>query len=154
MIVSVNLGLNNPRESEVSFFEIKAVLALGISVTADALDYAAAPIFALPVIGDITDLIVTGLLYRLTKSKVSVVINAVEFIPFIGDFIPTYTISTTLWILNMLRKRGAIRDREERKEGSTQMTSIAKIDHNESLRTRIWRAYSILRSRATPPISS
>jgi hypothetical protein len=59
----------------------------------------------LPVVGDIADLIVTGLLYRITKSKVTVVINAIEFIPFIGDFAPTYTISTLLWILNESRKK-------------------------------------------------
>lgn len=86
-------------------FEIRAVSALGISVIADALDYIGAPIFALPIIGDVADLIVSGLLYRITKSKVSIVINAVEFIPFIGDFVPTYTISTLLWILNESRKR-------------------------------------------------
>lgn len=86
-------------------FEIRAVSALGISIIADGLDYVGAPIFALPLIGDIADLIVSGLLYRITKSKVSVVINAVEFIPFIGDFVPTYTISTLLWILNESRKR-------------------------------------------------
>jgi hypothetical protein len=71
-------------------FGIRAASALGISVIADALDYVGALIFALPVVGDIADLIVTGLLYRITKSKVTVVINAVEFIPFIGDFVPTY----------------------------------------------------------------
>ena len=86
-------------------FGITAMSALGISVIADALDYAGAPIFALPVIGDIADLVVTGLLYRLTGSKVSVFINATEFIPFIGDFVPTYTISTLLWILNESRKQ-------------------------------------------------
>jgi hypothetical protein len=86
-------------------FEIRAASALGISVIADALDYAGAPIFAMPVIGDIVDVFVAGLLYRITKSKVNVVIHAVEFIPFIGDFIPTYTISTILWILNESRKR-------------------------------------------------
>lgn len=88
-------------------FGIRVASALGISVVADALDYVGAPIFALPVVGDIADLIVTGLLYRITKSKVTVVINAVEFIPFIGDFVPTYTISTLLWILNESRKKQA-----------------------------------------------
>ena len=91
-------------------FELRALSALTISVAADALDYVGAPIFAMPVIGDIADLFVTGLLYRITKSKVSVVINAIEFIPFIGDFIPTYSISTLLWILNESRKRGKQRD--------------------------------------------
>lgn len=64
-------------------------------------------LFALPVVGEIADLIVTGLPYRITKSKVTVVINAIEFIPFIGDFVPTYTISTLLWILNESRKKQA-----------------------------------------------
>lgn len=85
-------------------FGVRAASALGISVIADVLDYAGAPIFAMPVIGDIADAFVAGLLYRITKSKVNVVIHAVEFIPFIGDFIPTYTISTLLWILNESRK--------------------------------------------------
>ena len=86
-------------------FGVRAASALGISVVADALDYAGAPIFAMPVIGDIADAFVVGLLYRITKSKVNMVIHAVEFIPFVGDFIPTYTISTLLWILNESRKR-------------------------------------------------
>ena len=98
--------LQKQREFEVPF-EIRAASALGISVMADALDYVGAPIFALPVIGDIADLIVTSLLYSITKSKVSVVINAIEFIPFVGDFIPTYTISTLLWIVNQSRKRNS-----------------------------------------------
>src|SRR5215211_6903073 len=72
-------------------FGIRVASALGISVVADALDYVGAPIFALPVVGDITDAIIVGLLYHITKSKVTVVINATEFIPLIGDFVPTYT---------------------------------------------------------------
>ena len=47
-------------------FGIRVASALGISVVADALDYVGAPIFALPVIGDITDAIIVGLLYRIT----------------------------------------------------------------------------------------
>ena len=65
---------------------------------ADFLDYLAAPIFGVPVLGDIFDVIVTGLLYLITKSKVSVVMNLAEFIPFLGDFLPVYTVSTILWI--------------------------------------------------------
>lgn len=91
-------------DSQFSFV-VRATSALGISVIADGLDYVGAPIFALPLIGDIADLIVTGLLYRITKSKASLFINAVEFIPFIGDFIPTYTISTLMWILRESNKR-------------------------------------------------
>jgi hypothetical protein len=73
-------------------------LALGISIVADILDFLAAPIFGVPIIGDIFDVIVTGLLYLITRSKVSVVMNLAEFIPFLGDFLPVYTVSTILWI--------------------------------------------------------
>ena len=73
-------------------------MALGISIMADILDYLAAPIFGVPILGDIFDVIVTGLLYSITKSKVSVIMNLAEFIPFIGDFLPVYTMSTIMWI--------------------------------------------------------
>jgi type IV secretory pathway VirB3-like protein len=73
-------------------------LALGISIVADILDFLAAPIFGVPIIGDVFDVIVTGLLYLITRSKVSVVMNLAEFIPFLGDFLPVYTVSTILWI--------------------------------------------------------
>jgi type IV secretory pathway VirB3-like protein len=73
-------------------------LALGISIVADILDFLAAPIFGIPIIGDMFDVIVTGLLYLITRSKVSVVMNLAEFIPFLGDFLPVYTVSTILWI--------------------------------------------------------
>lgn len=73
-------------------------MALGISIVADILDFLAAPIFGIPIIGDIFDVIVTGLLYLITRSKVSVVMNLAEFIPFLGDFLPVYTVSTILWI--------------------------------------------------------
>jgi len=75
------------------------VLALAISITADVLDYAASPLFNMPVIGDIFDLAVTSMLYSITKSKVVLVINLAEFVPFIGDFLPVYTVSTIIWIL-------------------------------------------------------
>ena len=52
------------------------------------LDYAGVPIFALPVVGDIADLIVTGPCTAFRASKATVLINAVEFIPFFGDFFP------------------------------------------------------------------
>jgi hypothetical protein len=73
-------------------------LALGISIVADIFDFLAAPIFGVPIIGDIFDVIITGLLYLITRSKVSVVMNLAEFIPFLGDFLPVYTVSTILWI--------------------------------------------------------
>ena len=76
-----------------------AVLALLISVIADALDYLLAPLFATPIIGDVFDVITTGLLYSITKSKVSVIMNLAEFIPFVGDFLPVYTVSTLIWIM-------------------------------------------------------
>jgi hypothetical protein len=78
---------------------ITAALALGLSIIADALDYLAAPIFSIPIIGDVFDVITTGLLYSITKSKVSVVMNLAEFIPFVGDFLPVYTVSTLIWIM-------------------------------------------------------
>ena len=59
----------------------------------------AAPIFGVPIVGDIFDVIVTGLLYLITRSKVSVVMNLAEFIPFLGDFLPVYTVSTMLWVV-------------------------------------------------------
>jgi hypothetical protein len=64
---------------------------------ADFLDYLAA-IFGVPILGDIFDVIVTGLLYLITQSKVSVIMNLTEFIPFLGDFLPVYTMSTIIWI--------------------------------------------------------
>jgi hypothetical protein len=74
-------------------------LALGISLVADLLDYLGAPIFGVPIIGDIFDVIVSGLLFSITKSKVSLIMNLAEFIPFLGDFLPVYTISTLIWVL-------------------------------------------------------
>ena len=74
-------------------------LALGISLVADLLDYLAAPIFGVPILGDIFDVIVSGLLFSITESKVSLIMNLAEFIPFLGDFLPVYTISTLIWVL-------------------------------------------------------
>lgn len=76
-----------------------AALALVISIIADALDYLAAPLFSVPIIGDVFDIITTGMLYSITKSKVSVILNLAEFIPFVGDFLPVYTVSTLIWIM-------------------------------------------------------
>jgi len=67
---------------------ITAVFALGISVIADLLDFIAAPIFTLPIIGDVFDVIISGLLYSVTKSKVSLIMNLAEFIPFCGGLFP------------------------------------------------------------------
>ena len=74
-------------------------LALGISLVADLLDYLAAPIFGVPIIGDVFDVIVSGLLFSITRSKVLLIMNLAEFIPFLGDFLPVYTISTFIWLL-------------------------------------------------------
>jgi len=84
-------------------FVHKAIAALAISIVSDALDYFAAPLFDIPVIGDVFD-VITSLLYSITRSKVSTAINTIEFIPIIGDFIPIYTISTLLWISRESKK--------------------------------------------------
>lgn len=88
-----------------SAFKLRAAAALAVSVTADALDYVAAPLFAIPLIGDIPDAIVTSALYAITRSKRSMLINMTEFVPVIGDLVPTYTISTLLWIYSESKKR-------------------------------------------------
>ena len=80
-------------------FKRKALTALGISVAADILDYIAAPIFAVPVIGDAFDALTIALLYSVTKSKFSTTLNMMEFIPVIGDLLPVYTFSTLAWII-------------------------------------------------------
>jgi hypothetical protein len=89
-------------------FKWRALSALGISLIADAVDYIAAPIFSTPIIGDISDVIVSSILFSITRSKVSSAINTIEFIPFIGDFIPVYTLSTLIWIYRESRKRNKI----------------------------------------------
>jgi hypothetical protein len=88
-----------------SVFKIRAAAALAVSVAADALDYVAAPLFAIPVIGDIPDAVVTSMLYAITRSKRSALLNMVEFVPVVGDFVPTYTISTLLWIYGESKKK-------------------------------------------------
>jgi hypothetical protein len=69
-------------------FTLRAASALGISIIADALDYIVAPVFDMPIIGDVFDFFTNSLLYSLTRSKTSAAINLIEFIPFVGDFIP------------------------------------------------------------------
>jgi hypothetical protein len=137
-------------------FEVRATAALSISVVADVLDYVGAPIFALPVVGDVVDAIVMATLYHLTGSKVSTAINSIELIPVIGDMIPAYTISTLLWILRTSHKR---KDNEESlpmNRSNHHTSSNARInDHiinhknildldstsQESLRTKAMRRY-------------
>jgi hypothetical protein len=141
-------------------FEIRATAALGIAVVADALDYIGAPMFALPVVGDVADAIVLALLYRLTGSKTSTAISSIEFIPVIGDMIPAYTISTLLWILRSSHKR-ADNEGSPSTNRANHTASINRIndhiDHGnivsmnsttqESPRTKAMRRYAIFRSR-------
>jgi hypothetical protein len=89
-------------------FSLRAASALGISIIADALDYIAAPVFDMPILGDVFDFFTNSLLYSLTRSKTSAAINLIEFIPFVGDFIPVYTISTLLWIYSESKKHKKI----------------------------------------------
>jgi hypothetical protein len=169
MILSVKLEAKNKSNSSSQLpFEVKAASALGISVIADALDYIGAPIFALPIIGDIADGIVMALLYRLTGSKTSAAVNAIEFIPFVGDFIPTYTITTLIWIAREARKRrnrkshdhqiinpvennsdaNARLIRLENSDDDDDNTALTADNERESLQTKFMRMRAILRSRA------
>jgi hypothetical protein len=81
------------------FAKARMAFALTISIMADLLDYLAAQVLGMPIIGDMFDFIVTSFLYSITKSKVSLVMNLTEFVPFLGDFLPVYTASTIIWIL-------------------------------------------------------
>ena len=82
-----------------AFPSMRMAYALTISIIADLLDYIGAPVLGVPIIGDLFDFIVISYLYSITKSKVVLVINLAEFIPFIGDILPVYTVSTIIWIL-------------------------------------------------------
>jgi hypothetical protein len=143
-------------------FEVRAAGALGISIVADALDYIGAPIFALPIVGDVVDAIVMAILYRLTGSKTSTAINSIEFIPVIGDMIPVYTLSTLLWILKTASQRRKDNEGNLLINRSNHTGSVTRIndhiDHGnvpspdstttqESLRTKAMRLYDIFRSR-------
>lgn len=76
----------------------RALSALGISVIADALDFIGGPILTIPPIGDIPNAMITGLLFAITRNKRSAAINLIKFIPMVGDYTPTYTITTLMWI--------------------------------------------------------
>ncbi len=141
-------------------FQFRATAALGISIVVDTLDYIGAPVFAVPVIGDIVDATVMAILYRLTGSKTSTAINSIELIPFIGDMIPAYTISTLLWILRESHKRNDNDSLPMNQSNHTRSTRRIN-DHTnqgnninldsttqESLRTKIMRLYTTFRSRA------
>lgn len=83
----------------------RACAALAISVAANAIDYAAAPLFAIPILGDIPDAIITGILFAVTQSKRSTLLNMIEFVPVIGDFVPIYTLTTLMWVYRESRKK-------------------------------------------------
>jgi len=53
------------------FAKARMASALTISILADLLDYLAAPVLGMPIIGDMFGYIVTSFLYSITKSKVS-----------------------------------------------------------------------------------
>lgn len=89
-----------------SLFKMRATSALFISIVADALDYFAAPLFGFPILGDVFDVVIVSLLYNITKSKISTAVNMIEFIPFVGDYIPVYTLSTLMWIAKELKSNG------------------------------------------------
>jgi hypothetical protein len=148
-------------KSELSF-QARAISALGISAIADVLDYAGAPIFALPIIGDVTDVIMMTVLYRLTGSKTSAAINTIELIPFMGDFIPTYTITTLMWILRELGRRNSVTDQIVTSPADYNNSRVIKLGKNnngetiqiinnesENLRTRFKKAYAIIRGRSS-----
>jgi hypothetical protein len=87
-------------------FKLRSAFALGISLIGDLLDYITTPIFDMLLTGDVFDVILTSLLFRITRSKVSAVINAIEFIPFVRDLISPHTLYTLVWIMRELRARG------------------------------------------------
>jgi hypothetical protein len=90
-----NFTVVNPKDQ----FKRRALTALGIAVGADILDYIAAPVFAVPLIGDVFDALTIALLYNVTKSKFSTTLNMLEFIPLVGDLLPVYTVSTIAWMI-------------------------------------------------------
>jgi hypothetical protein len=79
--------------------------ALAISIVADAIDYVVAILFVMRILGDIFYWIVTGILYGKTRSKVSRLLNQLEFFSVIGDFVPTCTISTLRKIFSQSKKK-------------------------------------------------
>ncbi len=170
-MISVRLLDQNESPKSDVLFGVRVATALGISV-ADALDYVGAPIFDLPDIGNIADGIIIAMLYRITGSKISTAINAIDLIPIIGDLMPTYTITSLLWVLRELSRRkgngdGCNRSRHQIMISQYQRNSVSEImsemvgsnkivdsainDSNatpDGFRTRAMRLYSIFRSRA------
>ncbi|MDQ3872821.1 MAG: hypothetical protein M3258_04335 [Thermoproteota archaeon] len=157
------MNLRRQKENSGLPFQVRAISALAISAIADAMDYIGAPIFALPVIGDITDGVVIAVLYRLTGSKTSTAMNTVELIPFIGDFIPMYTITTLVWIVKESQKRNnrmhqidTLRTENKSPQVITGNSNDIKSkmiltmnSENENLRTRLMRAYAVLRNKTS-----
>jgi hypothetical protein len=90
------------------FFLSRALSALGISVIADVIDLIGGPILTIPPIGDIPNALVTGLLFAITRNKRSAAINLIKFIPIVGDYIPTYTITTLMWIYTEWSKKNEV----------------------------------------------
>ena len=81
----------------------KIIAAFSTSIAADIFDYLMAPIFTVPLIGDIPDSFFVATLYLITKSKLSAAINLAELLPVVGDMSPTYTLSTLLWLYRQRR---------------------------------------------------
>lgn len=96
-------------EIEKPLFKFRTLIVLSLSLIADVLDFVGGPILGIPPIGDIPNAIITGILYALTGSKKSAAINSIKFIPFIGDFIPVYTLTSLMWIYKESRKRMVMR---------------------------------------------
>jgi hypothetical protein len=96
-------------EIEKPLFKFRTSIVLSLSIMADVLDFVGGPILGIPPIGDIPNAIITGILYILTGSKKSAAINSIKFIPFIGDFIPVYTLSSIMWVYMESRKRMVIK---------------------------------------------
>ncbi|MFL6357845.1 MAG: hypothetical protein ACJ70Z_07370 [Nitrososphaera sp.] len=141
-------------------FGARATAALSISIVVDALDYIGAPIFAVPIVGDIVDATVIAILYRLTGSKTSTAINSIELIPFIGDMIPAYTVSTLLWILKESTRKGRYQNNllanqsnytgpNTRINHDSEQRNIIYSDGNtqEKVSTRAARLYALFRKR-------
>jgi hypothetical protein len=69
LILKRGTDLHSKKNKRQRFFRIRVVLALGISLVSDLLDYLVAPVFGVPILGDIFDVFVLSLLFSITKSK-------------------------------------------------------------------------------------
>ena len=83
----------------------RALVALGLSVIADTMEFLDVVAFAFPIIGDVSNAALIGALYAITRNKKSTAINLIKFIPVLGNIIPVYTITTLLWIYSEARRR-------------------------------------------------